>query len=142
MFKKSITYTDWNGDERTEEFRFHLSKTELQLLHTKTPGGLFNYMKACYEARDVPKMVEFFENLILKSYGEVSQDGRRFMKKDAEGHELSEAFRETPAFDAIFQWLYNEKGALKEFLVQTLPEDVREQVNEAFDEAQALPPEK
>ena len=139
MFKKTITYKDWNGVERTEEFRFHLSKTELQLLHASTPGGLFNYMKACYEAMDVPKMMEFFEQLILKAYGEVSQDGRRFEKKDGE---LAAAFKETAAWDIIFQWLYNEPGALKEFLIQTLPEDVRDQIVEAFDNAPALPAEK
>lgn len=132
MFKKTITYKDWNGMERTEEFRFHLSKTELQLLNSQTPGGLFNYMKTCYEAMDIPKMMNFFEQLILKAYGEVSQDGRRFEKKDGE---LAAAFKETAAWDIMFQWLYNEPGALKEFLVQTLPEDVREQVLEAFEKA-------
>ena len=142
MFKKTITYKDWNGVERTEEFRFHLSRTELELLNARTPGGLFNYMKSCYDAMDIPKMTDFFVNLILKSYGEVSQDGRRFMKKDAEGNDLAEAFAETPAFDVIFQWLYNEKGAIKEFMVGTFPEDVRQTIIEAFEDNPVLSAEK
>lgn len=136
MFKKTITYKDWNGVERTEEFRFNLSKTDIQLMDAKVPGGMFNYMKSCYDAMDIPKMMEFFENLILTSYGEVSQDGRRFVKDK----ELSKAFKETPAFDIIFQWLYNEKGAIAQFLVEVVPEDLAVKVREALKDADKMLP--
>ena len=29
MLKKTITYTDYNGNSRTEDFYFNLTKTEL-----------------------------------------------------------------------------------------------------------------
>ena len=135
MFKKSLTYKDWNGVERTEEFRFNLSKTDIQLLDAKHPGGLFNYMKSCYEAMDVPKMMDFFVMLIMESYGVVSEDGRRFEKSP----ELSKAFSETRAFDEIFQWLYNEKGAVNEFLVKVMPEDLSSKISEALNDAKSLP---
>lgn len=135
MFKKSLTYKDWNGVERTEEFRFNLSKTDIQLLNAKHPGGLFNYMKSCYEAMDVPKMMDFFVMLIMESYGVVSEDGRRFEKSP----ELSKAFQETKAFDEIFQWLYNEKGAINEFLTKVVPDDLASKVTEALNDAKSLP---
>ncbi len=135
MFKKSLTYKDWNGVERTEEFRFNLSKTDIQLLNAKHPGGLFNYMKSCYEAMDVPKMMDFFVMLIMESYGVVSEDGRRFEKSP----ELSKAFSETRAFDEIFQWLYNEKGAINEFLTKVVPDDLASKVSEALNDAKSLP---
>ena len=135
MFKKSLTYKDWNGVERTEEFRFNLSKTDIQLLNAKHPGGLFNYMKSCYEAMDVPKMMDFFVMLIMESYGVVSEDGRRFEKSP----ELSKAFSETRAFDEIFQWLYNEKGAINEFLMNVVPDDLASKVSEALNDAKSLP---
>lgn len=135
MFKKSLTYKDWNGVERTEEFRFNLSKTDIQLLNAKHPGGLFNYMKSCYDAMDVPKMMDFFVMLIMESYGVVSEDGRRFEKSP----ELSKAFQETRAFDEIFQWLYNEKGAINEFLTKVVPDDLASKVSEALNDAKSLP---
>lgn len=134
MFKKTLTYKDWNGVERTEEFRFNLSKTDIQLLDARHPGGLFNYMKSCYEAMDIPKMMDFFVMLIMESYGVVSEDGRRFEKSP----ELSKAFKETRAFDEIFQWLYNEKGAVNEFLVKVMPEELASNFSDALNNTKSL----
>ena len=36
MIKQTITYTDYNGNERTEEYWFNLSKAELLRLETTT----------------------------------------------------------------------------------------------------------
>lgn len=136
MFKKTITYKDWNGEERTEDFRFNLSKTDIQLLNASMPGGLFNYMKTIYDAKDIPKMMEFFVELIMKAYGEISPDGRRFVKDK----EVSKAFQETVAFDEIFQWLFNEKGAINEFLLKTVPVELSEELEKTLAETKSLAP--
>ena len=39
MFKKTITYTDFNGNERTEDFYFHLSKAELAEMDLSKAGS-------------------------------------------------------------------------------------------------------
>lgn len=136
MFKKTITYKDWNGEERTEDFRFNLSKTDIQLLNASMPGGLFNYMKTIYDAKDIPKMMEFFVELIMKAYGEISPDGRRFVKSE----EVSKAFQETVAFDEIFQWLFNEKGAINEFLLKTVPVELSTELENVLAETKSLAP--
>ena len=40
MLAKEITYTDYNGVERTETYRFNLTKTELIEMDAMIPGGM------------------------------------------------------------------------------------------------------
>ena len=40
MLKKTITYNDYNGVERTEDFYFNLSKAEILEMEMGTSGGL------------------------------------------------------------------------------------------------------
>ena len=40
MLKKTITYTDYNDNERTEDFYFNFSKAELTEMELSTVGGL------------------------------------------------------------------------------------------------------
>lgn len=40
MLKKTITYTDYNGVERTEDFYFNLSKAEIAEMELEIPGGM------------------------------------------------------------------------------------------------------
>ena len=40
MLKKTITYTDFDDNERTEDFYFHLSKAEIAEMELSENGGL------------------------------------------------------------------------------------------------------
>mgnify|MGYP007065598478 CR=1 FL=1 len=40
MLKKTVTYTDYNGVERTEDFYFNLTRSELIEMHLTTEGGM------------------------------------------------------------------------------------------------------
>ena len=91
MLKKSITYTDYDGNERTEDFYFNLSEVELTKMEFATSGGLENSINKIVDSKDVDAMLKMIEKLILASYGEKSEDGRRFNKSS----EISEGFMQT-----------------------------------------------
>ena len=131
MLKKTITYTDFNGVERTEDFYFNLSTTELQEIESSIPGGMSAKLSAIQAAKDVDEVMKFFKFILMKAYGEKSPDGRRLMKEDGN---LAKAFVETPAYDIIFQELFASEGnALKDFLLGIVPSDIAVKISESFD---------
>lgn len=127
MLKKTITYTDLNDVVRTEDFYFNLSKTEIVKMQTSTKGGYDAQLKSMAADMDGKKVMEFFEELVKKSYGEKSDDGRRFIKSA----ELSEAFMQTPAYEALFEELITDDQAAAKFVNAIMPPDILEKVQEA-----------
>lgn len=120
MIKETITYTDYDGNERTEDFWFHLSKAELTKMELSTPGGLTEYLKRIISAKDGKTIMDTFEDLIFKSYGEKTPDGRRFVKSK----ELSEAFTQTEAYDVFFMKLVTDDKAAVDFVNGIVPADI------------------
>lgn len=104
MLKKTITYTDYDGNERTEDFYFNLTNTELTEMEMSTDGGLRKTLGKIIETRDNKRIVEIFKDLVLRAYGEKSLDGKRFIKNK----ELSEAFSQTEAYNVLFMELASE----------------------------------
>lgn len=108
MLKKTITYTDYDGEERTEDFYFNLNKAELAEMELSTQSGMKRLIERLQQERDNKKIVEIFKDIILRSYGEKSLDGKRFVKSK----ELSEAFAQTEAYSELFiELLDAEKAA-------------------------------
>ena len=98
MLVKEVTYIDYDGNERTEECRFHLTEAETVELEMSEKGGLTAVLKRMIQEKDNPKIMATFKNLIFASYGVKSADGRRFIKSK----ELSEEFSQTEAYNQIF----------------------------------------
>ena len=108
MFKKTVTYTDYNDVERTETFFFNLTQAEVLEMELSTTGGLSAMIQGVIDAKDTPQLIKIFKELVLKAYGEKSPDGRRFIKSP----ELTEAFAQTEAYSDIFMELAtNDKAA-------------------------------
>ena len=80
MIKKTITYTDYNGVERKEDFYFNLSKAEIMEMEMSTQGGLAEMIQRIVAAQDQPAIIKIFKDLIVKAYGVKSPDGKRFIK--------------------------------------------------------------
>lgn len=117
MLKKTITYTDYNGVERTEDFYFNLSKAELMEMEMSTTGGLSEMIQKIVDTKDVPAIVAIFKDLVLKAYGEKSPDGKRFVKND----ELREAFSQTEAYSELFMELATDAEAASAFMNGIVP---------------------
>lgn len=118
MWKETITYTDYFGEERTEDFRFHLSQAECAERQMKYAGGGYaEFLRKIIDAKDAEKIVEYFKQFLLDSYGEISPDGRRFMKSP----ELSKAFSETEAYNILYMKLATDDVFAAEFVKGVLP---------------------
>lgn len=128
MLKKKITYSNFITDEQvTEEFRFNLTKAELTFMDLTTSGGLEMNLARITNTRDIPAMMKFFREIILKSYGEVSDDGKRFVKSE----ELSAAFEQTDAYSVLFMELCTDAESAAAFIKGVVPADLGKQVGEA-----------
>jgi hypothetical protein len=112
MLKKTFTYTDYNGVERTEDHYFNLNKAEILELEASTTGGLSEHIKRIVAAQDMPAIYNIFKTIVMMSYGVKSEDGKRFIKKDKNGYPLAEEFAQTEAFsDLIYELATNDKAA-------------------------------
>lgn len=123
MLKKTITYTDYNGSERTEDFYFNLNKAEIMEMQMGTTGGLAEMIERIVAAKDAPAIIKIFKDLILKAYGEKSADGKRFIKSE----ELSLAFAQTEAYSNLYIELATDADAASAFVNGIIPADMAQQ---------------
>jgi hypothetical protein len=124
MLTKTIKYTDYNGVEREETFLFNLSKAELMEMELGTTGGLADMIKNIVAAKDTPQIVKIFKELLLKSYGEKSPDGKRFVKIDEKGNPLSIGFSQTEAYSNLFMELATDADKAAKFVRGIVPSDI------------------
>lgn len=124
MLKKTIKYTDYNGVERTEDFYFNLNKAEIMEMQLTTVGGLDAYLKKIISAQDMPTLMRIFKDLVLKSYGVKSDDGRRFIKND----QLREEFEQTEAYSILYMELSTDAEEAAAFVNGIIPADVAKQL--------------
>lgn len=126
MIKETITYTDFAGNERTEDFRFNLSKAEIMRMEMSTQGGLAERINRIVAAQDAPAIIAVFEDLIQKSYGVLTPDGRGFMKRP----EDLEAFMATNAYSELFMKLATDADAAAKFVNGVVPAGMAQQLAE------------
>lgn len=124
MIKKTITYTDFNGGERTEDFYFHLTKAEITKMEMSVNGGMAERIQRIVSAQDQPAIIEVFEDLIKKSYGVKTPDGRGFVKRK----EDLEAFMATEAYSQLFMELATDSDAASKFVNGIIPADLSKQI--------------
>lgn len=121
MLKKTMTYTDYNGVQRTEDFYFHLSEAELLEMETGVDGGLTAMMNKLIATNNVPEVMKIFKDLVLKAYGEKSADGRRFLKVDDRGVPLYIAFSQIPAYSDLYVTLATNADEAAKFMNGIVP---------------------
>ena len=125
MIKKTITYTDFNGAQRTEDFYFNLTKAELMRMELGVKGGMTEMLNRMIAAQDAPAMMEVFEELVRKSYGVKTPDGRGFVKRQ----EDYEAFASTEAYSELFVELITDAKACADFFNGVIPANLAAQVD-------------
>ena len=120
MVIKTIKYEDYNGNVREEKFYFNLSKAEILEMEASKNGGLSAYIQRIAEEQDAPKIMELFKELLQKSYGVKSDDGKRFIKSK----ELTEAFVQTEAYSELFVLLASNADEATEFVNGIIPKNL------------------
>ena len=124
MLKKIITYTDYNNVERTEPFYFNLSKAELMEMELGVTGGMTEMLDKIIAAKDAPSLIKTFKEMIMKSYGIKSDDGKRLIKSE----ELSIAFTQTEAYSVLFMELITDDKAAADFVNGIIPNEIQAEV--------------
>lgn len=119
MLKKTMTYTDFNGEERTEDFYFNITKAELVELEHGVDGGLSGELQRMIAAKDAKKTIETFKHILFVAYGEKAPDGRRFMKSQ----EISRSFAETEAYSDLFMDLATNAEHAAAFIKAIVPKE-------------------
>ena len=120
MLKKTITYTDYNGLERTEDHYFDLNEEEVMEMQVTTDGGLSEKLTKIVASNDFPSIYRTFKGIVLKAYGVKSDDGRRFIKND----KVREDFMQTKAFSKLMMELATDAKAGAAFVNGILPEEM------------------
>lgn len=124
MYKKTITYPDYNGEEIKEDFYFNLTKAEILEMQLEKEGGLAEKIQAIVDSKNVPELIKIFKELILRSYGKKSDDGKRFIKSP----ELSREFTQTEAYSELFMELATDSDAASAFINGIIPANLAKEL--------------
>ena len=116
MFKKTIKYTDYNGVNRTESFYFNLSPADLIDMEVES-GGYKQMIQNIIDSQDIQSLMKAFKELIRRSYGVKSQDGKHFVKND----EVFEEFVSTPAYSNLIMEFLEDTDKAVEFVNGIMP---------------------
>lgn len=127
MLKRPITYEDFNGETVTDIYYFHLSKPELLKLQVGNAGGLNGLIQRIIETKDGEGIIAEFEKIVLMSYGQKSDDGKRFTKSE----ELRTEFSQTAAYQTLFMEIATNDTKAVEFLKGILPADMQDEIEKA-----------
>lgn len=120
MYKETITYTDFGGVERTEDYRFHLSKAELVKMELMTKGTFTDMLQRIINAKDTPDIIRELHELLVSSYGIQSEDGRFFRKSP----EIRADFENSEPYSIMFMKLISDDETAARFIQGIMPEDV------------------
>ena len=134
MRKETITYTDYNGNTRTEDFYFNLNKAEIMKMQMSVNGGMAEMIQRIIDAQDVPALIQIWEDLISKSYGVKTLDGKGFVKRK----EDLESFMSTEAYSELYMKLATDAEAASAFVNGIFPADLVKEANAQIN-AQAIP---
>lgn len=112
MLKKTISYIDYDGNERAEDFYFNFTKAEIAEMELSHSGGFVKAIEKIIAAQDGKQLIEIFKGIVLDSYGEKSPDGKRFIKSK----ELRDSFSQTEAYSDLFMELATDATAAAAFV--------------------------
>lgn len=118
MLVKKIKYTDYKGNVREEEHFFNLSKAEAAEMELSHNGGLSEKLKRIVETQDAKEIISIFKDIVLKSYGVISDDGKRFIKSQ----QLRDEFEQTEAYSELFMSLIQDADAASDFIKGIIPQ--------------------
>lgn len=117
MIKETFTFVDYNGVTRTEDHYFDLNEAEVMEMEMGVVGGLAEMIQRIVEAQNAPEIIKTFKEIVLKSYGKKSPDGRQFIKNE----ELRTEFSQTKAYVQLFMKLATNAEAAIAFVNGIIP---------------------
>ena len=134
MLKKRIKFKDLDGNEIVDDFYFNLTKAEIAEMELEfatykdgeTTGGFGEMLQNVVKAGSGKVIIDTFKDILRRSYGVRSEDGRRFMKSPV----YFEEFLETDAYSELFMQLVTDAGAAAAFIRGLVPQDLGEKISD------------
>lgn len=126
MFVHTIKYTDYYGNEREEEFRFNLSKSELMRMEMSEYGGMENLLQRIVKEQDTKQIYMMFEKIITGAYGKISPDGVSFDKNE----EDLKRFMQSEAYSELIMKMIEDPDFANEFIKGCFPKDIQKKMAE------------
>jgi hypothetical protein len=111
MFKQTIDYTDFNGNERKEDFYFHLSLPEVTRIEAEIGTSLDEHTRDLVARHNINELLKFLEKVVLTAYGQKTSDGKSFRKSK----ELREEFEYSQAYAEFFEQLLTNPELAQKF---------------------------
>ena len=118
MFKHTVKYVDFDGNNREEDLYFHLSPAEMTQFEYSVKGGMRNLLEKAIKDQDGPTLMKFFVRIVEMAYGRKTNDGRRFEKS----REIYDDFAQTNAYNALFMELVTDENFTKKFVDAVFPD--------------------
>ncbi len=139
MYKQIVTYTDFDGSKKTENFYFNLTKAELTDMQMTSGGELMTRLQSVADAvgsselsdKQQAEVYTLFKEIILKAYGEKVTDERgitRFKKSKT----LSDDFSTTEAFSEMFMGFIANPDTAVDFINSVIPVPAAETASAAM----------
>lgn len=139
MYRKVITYTDFNGNPKTKPFYFNLTRPELmemkrspleemQAIIVRIRGMEDPELELSTVEKDEiqEKMGAILRDLVIQSYGIKSEDGERFSKRVGNRmYGAGEDFVESMAYDSLYMEMISNPKNLIDFVKMIIPEEAR-----------------
>lgn len=135
MYKKTITYTDYNGDQKTEDFYFNVTKAELMEMEMEKDGGMAEYLTTLVESTNPKEIIAVIKDLIRRSIGKKSEDGRRFIKNQ----EIVDDFMQTEAYSELFMEFASDAEEAARFVNGIVPNEVAAAAKKKSEEDKRTP---
>lgn len=124
MLRKEVEYKDFDGNDRKDILWFHLNEVEITEMDLETSGGIVKYMESIIDTKDVNRLITIFKDLLIRSYGERSMDGKHFYKDD----KIRNEFVSSAAYPVLYMEMVSDANKAVEFINGIVPSNIREQM--------------
>lgn len=121
MFKYTVKYTNYEGEERERTLYFNLNAAEIIEMDVMHNGKFVARLQQIAKSGDGKKILTEFKKIMRKAYGVKSEDGERFIKNN----EVWTEFEQSEAYNEFFQKLLDGDFAAKFIngLMPKVPQD-------------------
>lgn len=144
MYKKTISYTNYSNEKVTKEFHFNLTRPELVEMKRSPLYEMQAIIERVKKMDDPDKELSYSEkddiqermgdilrNLVIQSFGYVSDDGERFVKRIGDRKfGAGEEFVETMAYDALYMEMISDVSNMVNFVRAIVPPEAQIKIDE------------
>lgn len=122
MLKQKVKYEDFDENIQDETLYFNLSRMELVALQGRYgKEDMAKYIEKLIEDKNLEKMYELLNDIVLTAYGVRSEDGKRFIKNE----QIREEFVQSLAYEALIEDFHDETRKVLENFVTGITSHIR-----------------